>query len=373
VKVLVTGSEGFIGRHIVEALTRRPDSEAMGFDVGNTEADLERFLETADAVFHLAGVNRPREVTEFKTGNAGLTERICNTLRRLSRQPLFVLSSSTQAALDNPYGASKREAEEIVERYARETNASAVIFRLTNVFGKWCRPNYNSVVATFCHNIANGLPITINDSEREMELVYIDEVVSAFLGTLDEPPAPGSAEMRTAGPTFRIRLGELAEMIEGFRQSRVNLHVPDFSNGLVRRLYPTFLSYYPADGFGYDLDIKSDPRGSLAEFIKSETAGQIFVSRTKPGITRGNHYHHTKTEKFLVLEGSAVIRFRSIRGEDVIEYPVQGHEYRVLDIPPGYTHSITNVGNTELVVLFWSSEPFNPDNPDTWFEEVVRA
>jgi UDP-2-acetamido-2,6-beta-L-arabino-hexul-4-ose reductase len=372
-KVLVTGGAGFIGKHVVEALRRLENTEVLEYDLGNSEADLRASLAVADAIFHLAGVNRPKDVSEFQTGNAGLTEQICSILGELDRSPLLVLSSSTQAELDNPYGASKREAEGAVECYAFEANAAAVIFRLTNVFGKWCRPNYNSVVATFCNNVANDLPIEISDPARELELVYIDEVVAAFLDVLGTPPAPGAADRRTANPTFRTTLGGLAATIRGFRESRVNLRVPDFSDGLVKRLYPTYLSYLPKDEFDYGLDIKTDPRGSLAEFVKSDSAGQIFVSRTKPGITRGNHYHHTKTEKFLVLEGSAVIRFRSIRGDEVLEYPVRGDEYRVVDIPPGYTHSITNVGGGEMVVLFWSCEPFDPQHPDTFFEEVVRA
>jgi UDP-2-acetamido-2,6-beta-L-arabino-hexul-4-ose reductase len=372
-KVLVTGSNGFIGKHLVDALRHLNGTEVIGYDLGNTEAELRAALAQADAVFHLAGVNRPKDASEFHTGNASLTEQVCSIIREIGRSPLIVLSSSTQAELDNPYGASKREAESTVERYAAEANAPAVVFRLTNVFGKWCRPNYNSVVATFCNNIANDLPITISNAAHELELVYVDEVVAAFLSTLADPPESGKAVRRTASPTFRITLGDLAATIRAFRESRVNLRVPNFSDGLVKRLYPTYLSYLPKDGFGYGLDIKTDPRGSLAEFVKSEPAGQIFVSRTKPGITRGNHYHHTKTEKFLVVEGDAVIRFRSIHGDEVIEYPVRGDEYRVVDIPPGYTHSITNVGTGEMVVLFWSCEPFDPQHPDTYFEEVVSA
>lgn len=372
-RVLVTGSNGFIGKHVVDALQRLPDTEVFGYDLESSEEDLRSALATADAVFHLAGVNRPRDVSEFQAGNAGLTEQVCSILQDLGRAPIFVLSSSTQAELANPYGDSKREAEGIVDRYAAEAMAPAVVFRLTNVFGKWCRPNYNSVVATFCYNIAHDLPITVSDPSHEVELVYIDEVVAAFLGTLAEPPARGVMDRRTAGTTFRITLEDLAATIRGFRDSRENLRVPDFSNGLVKRLYATYLSYLPKCEFGYCLDIKTDPRGSLAEFVKSESAGQIFVSRTKPGITRGNHYHNTKTEKFLVVDGSAVIRFRSIHGDEVIEYSVCGDEYRVLDIPPGYTHSISNVGDSEMVVLFWSCEPFDPEHPDTYFEEVVRA
>jgi UDP-2-acetamido-2,6-beta-L-arabino-hexul-4-ose reductase len=370
VRVLVTGSAGFIGRHLLEALGRREDTEVIGIDIDARPGELEDALSTCDAVFHLAGVNRPKDASEFAAGNAGLTEEITRRLRELGRAPLFVLSSSTQAELDNPYGQSKRQAEVVVERYAAEAGAPAVVFRLTNVFGKWARPNYNSAVATFCHNIARDLPVQISDPANVVNLVYIDDVVAAFLNTLEQPPAAGTCERREAGPWHTIALGPLVEMIRGFRASRDTLQVPDFSDPFTKKLYATYLSYLPEDGFAYGLDIKSDPRGSLAEFVKAPPFGQVFVSRTKPGITRGNHYHHTKTEKFLVVQGEGLIRFRRIDGTDVLEYRVRGEEYRVVDIPPGYTHSITNVGEDEMVTLFWSSEVFDPATPDTVFLEV---
>jgi UDP-2-acetamido-2,6-beta-L-arabino-hexul-4-ose reductase len=369
-RVLVTGSSGFIGRHLMEMLSRREGTEAIGYDQGSSDQELEAALASADAVFHVAGVNRPKDVSEFAEGNTGLTQRLCDRLAALGRRPLFVLSSSTQAELDNPYGQSKLQAEEAVRQYAKTAGAPAVVFRLTNVFGKWSRPNYNSVVSTFCHNIANGLPITVADPGKELDLVYIDDVVSAFLATLDTPPAPGTAETRDARPWSRVTLGGLAALIQSFRDSRETLAVPDFSDPFARKLYATYLSYLPSDQFAYPLDIRTDPRGSLAEFVKAGPFGQLFVSRTKPGITRGNHYHHTKTEKFLVVEGEGLIRFRQIAGEEVVEYRVKGEEYRVVDIPPGYTHSITNVGEGEMVVLFWASEVFNPAQPDTVFLEV---
>jgi UDP-2-acetamido-2,6-beta-L-arabino-hexul-4-ose reductase len=369
-RVLVTGSHGFIGRHLMEALARREGTEAIGYDHGSSDEELQAALASVDAVFHVAGVNRPKDVSEFAEGNAGLTQCLCDRLVALGRKPLFVLSSSTQADMDNPYGKSKRDAEEVVQRYARTANAPAVVFRLTNVFGKWSRPNYNSVVSTFCHNIANDLPITVSDPAKGLDLVYIDDVVAAFLGTLDNPPAPGTAETRAAEPWSHVTLGGLAALIQSFRDSRTTLVVPDFSDPFAKKLYATYLSYLPADAFAYPLDIRTDPRGSLAEFVKAGPFGQLFVSRTKPGITRGNHYHHTKTEKFLVVEGEGLIRFRQIDGEDVAEYRVKGEEYRVVDIPPGYTHSITNVGDGEMVVLFWASEVFDPATPDTLFLEV---
>lgn len=372
-RVLVTGSMGFIGKHLMEALGRKEGAEAVGIDVHSTPEELEAALASCDAVFHLAGVNRPKDPSEFESGNAGLTRDVCARLAQMGRKPLVVLSSSTQAEQDNPYGLSKRQAEEEVCGYAKGVHAPAVVFRLTNVFGKWCRPNYNSAVATFCHNIANDLPVTVSDPKNVVHLVYIDDVVQAFLDALAEPPEAGICDYRDVGPWHSVTLSDLVEMIRSFQESRTSLRVPDFSDPFVKKLYPTYLSYLPEDQFAYGLDIKTDPRGSLAEFVKSPPFGQVFVSRTKPGITRGNHYHHTKTEKFLVVEGEGLIRFRKIDGTEILEYPVKGEEYRVVDIPPGYTHSITNTGEGVMVTLFWSSEIFDPTNPETYFLEVEKT
>lgn len=468
----------------MEALAREPGVKAIGYDLGDSEAVLEQGLATADVIFHLAGVNRPRNPEEFKTGNADFTTSLCTGLKALGRQPLFILTSSIQAALDNPYGVSKRMAEEAVGAWAKgqgegakSQGPRAIVFRLKNVFGKWCRPNYNSVTATFCHNIAHDLPITIADPGRELDLVYIDDVIRAFLAALEERragresggktgghaeaaeakatvdrgnagavvPAPATTarepralpsttasnmleappvEFREVTPTYRVTVGELADRIRTYRESRKTLVLPDFSDPFNRCLYATYLSYLDGADFPYALEQRTDPRGSLAEFVKSAAGGQIFVSRTKPGVTRGNHYHHTKTEKFLVVEGEAIIRFRPLSGQgpsakgegqgakgpkqdaksgeqkakrqvptcesaalspsplapgssplasgssplalDLIEHRVSGKEFKVVDIPPGYTHSIENVGTSELVTLFWASEVFDPARPDTY-------
>lgn len=367
--VLVTGAAGFIGRNLLEALRRQPDVLVRDYDVQNSAADLERFLRHADVVFHLAGVNRPTDQSEYAAGNGGFTERLCELLSGLGRRPKIVFSSSIRAESATAYGASKRAAEAALERFAAEAHAAVALYRLPNVFGKWCRPNYNSVVATFCHCIARDLPIQISDPSRELELVYIDDVVAAFLGELPESP-PGAC-FRKVPVRHRLTLGDLAQRLRGFRASRQTLVLPDLSDALSRKLYATFLSHLPEDGFGYALDRKTDARGDLAEFVKSAAGGQIFVSRTKPGITRGNHYHHTKAEKFLVLEGDALIRLRHLERREIIEYPVSGAEWKVVDIPPGYTHSIENIGHRELVVLFWASEVFEPQRPDTYFLPVA--
>jgi UDP-2-acetamido-2,6-beta-L-arabino-hexul-4-ose reductase len=290
-------------------------------------------------------------------------------LLALDRAIPLVLSSSIQAELDNPYGVSKRGAEQAVSQYAEQCGAQAIIYRLTNVFGKWCRPNYNSVVATFCYNIARGLPITISDRARGLDLIHVDDVVAAFVGELDTI-ASGSVIYKDIKPTYHVLLGQLADLLTVFRRMRQNLMIPNFGDVFTHKLYGTYLSYLEPDDFAYKLEQRCDPRGCLAEFVKAEPFGQIFVSRTLPGITRGNHYHHVKTEKFLVLEGEAVVRFRHIEGGEMIEYPVQGTEFKVVDIPPGYTHSIENVGDGELITLFWASEIFDPSRPDTVYEEV---
>jgi UDP-2-acetamido-2,6-beta-L-arabino-hexul-4-ose reductase len=370
--VLVTGSKGFVGRNLCSVLLTMSNVSVLEFDCDNTPAELETMLGEADVIFHLAGVNRPKNEEEFKSGNAGLTEDICTILQRLNRAPKIILASSIQAELDNPYGSSKLHAEQALQAFAETTGARTVVYRFKNLFGKWCHPNYNSVTATFCYNIAHGLPVNISDPSRSIELTYIDDVVAALIGEIlskegtQESGFAFGAEL-TAYP---ITLGELAELIMSFRESRQTLQLPGFDSQLVRALYATYLSYLEGEDFAYPLQIRSDERGSLAEMMKSKAFGQIFVSRTKPGITRGNHFHHTKTEKFMVVEGAAVIRFRQIDGVEVIEHRVSGTEFRVVDIPPGYTHHITNVGVGELVTLFWASEIFNPEKADTYFLQV---
>jgi UDP-2-acetamido-2,6-beta-L-arabino-hexul-4-ose reductase len=368
VNVLVTGAGGFLGKNLCAALRERPGVVLVEHDL----ADAPRLAEAAgraDVVFHLAGVNRPDRPEEFEEGNARLTAALCAALEQAGRRAKVVLASSIQAELDNPYGKSKLGAERALEGYCDSTGAEGVVFRLKNLFGKWSRPNYNSVTATFCHHVARGLPIQISSPTNVVDLTYVDDVVAAFVTELDGPGRPG---FRRAEPlaSHRVTLGELAALVQSFRTQRTSLLLPDFSSRFVRALYATYLSYLEPDAFAYGLDVKRDDRGSLAEFVKSPSFGQIFVSRTRPGITRGHHFHHTKTEKFMVVQGEAVIRFRQIHGDAVLEYPVRGEEYRVVDIPPGYTHSIENVGSGELVTLFWSSEVFDPSAPDTFRARV---
>jgi len=369
-KVLVTGSGGFIGKNLREGLRRLEDVEIMPFDV---EGDIDRlsdYLKEADIVFHLAGVNRPENVEEFETGNAGLTQTIVDILEKAKRNIPIVLSSSIQAALDNPYGLSKKKAEDSLIEYSRTNQAKIYIYRFPNVFGKWCKPNYNSVVATFCYNISHGLDITISDVNKEIELVYIDDVVAEFLSILSQKDPDKHAYHCKIQRTYRVSLGDLADRICQLRDIRKTLVVPDLSDDFMKCLHATYLSYFERDDFSCKLDSKSDKRGSLAELIKSEYFGQIFVSTTHKGVTRGNHYHNTKVEKFCVLRGEAVITFRHVFEDEVLQYHVSGDCPEVVDIPPGYTHSIENLGDDEMVVLFWANQIFDADRPDTYFEEV---
>jgi UDP-2-acetamido-2,6-beta-L-arabino-hexul-4-ose reductase len=371
-QLVITGANGFVGSNLVTTLRRDADITIVPVDIDTSAAALEEALSQADFVIHLAGVNRPETEDEFAAGNTDFTSTVCNLLAQHGRKIPVVLSSSTQAELDNPYGASKRAAEKIVEQYALDHGGTALIYRLTNVFGKWCRPNYNSAVATFCHNIARGLPVTVSDRSNQLKLVHVDDVIANFREDLYAEHAAGVV-MREAGPEYSLTLGELVDQLESYRAMRESLRVPDLEPGFVQKLYSTYLSYLEEDQFAYNLTKHVDPRGSLAEFVKSPHFGQLFISRTKPGITRGDHYHHIKTEKFLVVDGQAIVRFRDIRGEgEVIEYRVDGEEFRVVDIPPGYTHSIENVGDGELITVFWASEIFDQDRPDTYGMPVIN-
>ncbi|MEI7833703.1 MAG: NAD-dependent epimerase/dehydratase family protein [bacterium] len=368
-KVLITGAKGFVGKNLCASLRLHPNIEVLLYDIDNTPSELEVMLEQSDVIFHIAAVHRPQQVEEFNTVNVGLTSLICEKLIKIGRTPKIILTSSIHAELDNPYGESKRGAEEELKNYADVGFGESVVYRLNHLFGKWSTPNHHSVTATFCYNIARDLPIQVSNPANELRLTYIDEVMSAFIAEVDAPAAHGFRFAESL-PSHAITLGMLADLIRGFHAHRQTLMLADYSDPFVRALYATYLSYLDTDDFGYGLDIKSDNRGSLAEFIKSPYIGQLFISRTNPGITRGNHYHQTKTEKFMVVQGEGVIRFRHINGTEVLEYPVRGEEYRVVDIPPGYTHHIENVGTGEMVTLFWSSNFFDPDAPDTYFEAV---
>lgn len=367
-KILVTGAKGFVGKNLCFFLKTHERVTLFEYDVDNGPEVLDEALRAADVIFHLAGVNRPLHPEEFETGNTGSIEKICGLLSEYEKTPTIVLSSSIQAGLKNPYGISKRKAEEVLKRFASKTGANCVVYRFKNLFGKWCRPNYNSVIATFCHNIANDLPIQISNPANEIDLTYIDDVVLALVGELDH----NEKGFRVANelPSFTITLGELGHLICSFRDVRSSLVVPDFSKPFVRSLYATYLSYLPTDQLGYPLKMNVDHRGSFTEFIRTPDRGQVSVNISKPGITKGEHWHNTKNEKFLVVSGQGVIRFRRIDDEKIIEYKVSGDRLNVIDIPPGYSHNISNTGETDMVTVMWASEMFDSEHPDTFFEKV---
>jgi UDP-2-acetamido-2,6-beta-L-arabino-hexul-4-ose reductase len=369
--ILITGSSGFLGKNLCEHLLQRKDIVLKKFDLENSIEELKEFVADSDVIFHLAGVNRPEKIEDFETGNIGFTQTILNFVREYTRKPHIIFSSSVQATLDNPYGKSKKHAEQILENAAENNEIKLSIFRLINLFGKWSRPNYNAVTSTFCYNIANDLPIQINDPNYSFDLAYVDDVITAFVSEMTEQPKrKGYHVEESAIPYKNITVGELAERIRFFHEMQTTLMIPDFSDRFNQQLYATYLSYVPKEHWEYGTEIKMDHRGNLAELVKSKFFGQMFVSKTKPGITRGNHYHHTKTEKFMVISGEAVIRFRHIHDTKIIEFQVKGDDYRIVEIPPGYTHSITNTGTTELITLFWSSEIFDTNNTDTFFVPV---
>ena len=362
--IVVTGSEGFLGKNLVAALKRIPGYTVRECDITTPHDVFTGYLREADIVYHLAGINRPPRDSDFTEGNVNFTKVLIDTLSAHNKKIPIVFTSSSQALLDNPYGKSKKEAEDILLSFARTTGSPVYIYRLTNVFGKWCKPNYNSVVATFCHNISRHIDISISDEKKEMELAYIDDVVAEFTGIIGRTDM-ASGNHHVLPRSFKTTLGGLAKMLFSFRDIRATLTLPDLADDFTRYLYSTYLSYLDTTDFSYPLDTKSDQRGVLAELLKSPHFGQIFISRTHAGITRGNHYHDTKIEKFCVIEGKAVIRFRHILDKTVISYPVTGNELKIVDIPPGYTHCIENTGDREMVVLFWANAIFDKNRPDT--------
>lgn len=362
-RIVVTGANGFIGRNLTVRLRELGYTDIKEVTRSTSPSDLKASLATADFIFHLAGINRPKDAEEFAIGNQGTTQLLCDRLRKLGRPVPVAYASSTQATLDNPYGASKRAAEDILLAYGSDLGAQAYIFRLTNVFGKWARPNYNSAVATFCHNIARGLPITVNDATAKLKLVYVDDVVSAFVALLENRPTESG--FREIYPLYETTVGEVAETISAFRESRKTLTTPRVGEGLQRALHATYLSYLSGDEFTYSVPVHADPRGEFVEMLKTEDSGQFSYFTAHPGITRGEHYHHTKTEKFLVIRGTAHFGFRNIDTGEVFECVTRGGEAKIVETIPGWAHNVTNVGSEELIVMLWANEIFDRANPDT--------
>lgn len=368
-KILVTGANGFIGKNLISELKNRGYSEIYEYDINTKEEELERYTSDCEFVFHLAGVNRPVNVEEYMEGNFGFTSILLEKLKQHNNKCPILITSSIQAKLDNDYGKSKKAGEELMFNYGKDNSIKTYVYRLPNVFGKWCRPNYNSVIATFCHNIANDLEITINDKNKELNLVYIDDVINEFVNCLEDKPEKNN-NYCIIPITYTKTLGEIANLIKSFKESRNDLIIPNMEDKFSKKLYSTYLSYLPTNKFSYPVKMNIDERGSFTELFKSADRGQVSVNITKPGITKGNHWHHTKNEKFVVVSGKGLIQFRKIDCNEVIEYYVSGDKIEVIDIPVGYTHNIKNIGNTDLVTVMWCNELFDKDKPDTYYMEV---
>lgn len=397
-KILVTGAKGFVGKNLTESLKNIRDGKdrvhkiaglnnasdlaVYEYDIDSTPEDLDEYCRDADFVFNLAGVNRPKNQKEFMAGNFGFASTLLDTLKKYDNKAPVMLSSSIQASLkgrfaDSEYGKSKLAGEELFKKYSEETGVKVLIYRFPNLFGKWCRPNYNSAVATFSNNIANGLPIQINDRSTELELLYIDDLIEEMLLALNGEEHRDEKGYCYCPVTFHATLGEIVDLLYQFRDGRADLSVPNMSDGFTKRLYANYLSYLPADGFSYKLKMNCDSRGSFTEILRTADRGQISVNISKPGITKGQHWHHTKNEKFVVVSGKGLIQLRKIGTDEngkqypVINYEVNGEEITVVEMIPGYTHNIINLSDTEdLVTVMWANEPFDPEHPDTFGELV---
>lgn len=363
-RVLVTGANGFVGKNLMVHLRERPGLDILRFVRGDSISDLEQKVAQADFIFHLAGVNRPQDDAEFEEGNSDLTRALCAAVQRSGRAIPVVYTSSIQAEFTNAYGSSKRAAEDALRALA----GPVYIFRLPNVFGKWCRPNYNSVVATFCHNIAHDLPIQINDPDAQLRLVYIDDVVAAFLAMLDQAPPP--EQFHSVTPVYQTSVGELAAGLKAFKDSRSSLVTEAVGKGLTRALYSTFITYFEPEQFAYPLLRQEDARGVFVEVLKTRDAGQFSYFTAHPGVTRGGHYHHTKTEKFLVIKGTARFGFRHMDSGVMHEYCTSADVPEVVETIPGWTHDITNIGEAEMIVMLWANEIFDREHPDTIASKV---
>lgn len=381
-KILVTGAKGFIGKNLVSQLRNIGEGKANNYKISGEELtifeydvdsdiqELDTYCREADFVFHLAGVNRPKDSSEFMLGNYGFTSQLLNALKNHGNRCPVMLSSSIQATLDNPYGESKRAGEQLMFDYAKETGAKVLVYRFPNVFGKWCRPNYNSVIATFCNNIANDLPIQINDASVKLNLVYIDDVVDELIAALcgDEHYEDKFCSVK---PIYTITLGEIVDQLSSFKNMQQDLDIPNVKDGFSKKLYSTYLSYLSPEKFRYPLRMNIDNRGSFTEIIRSSISGQFSVNISKPGITKGEHWHQSKNEKFVVVSGNGLIQMRKIESDEIFNFYVSGEKIEVVEMVPGYTHNIINLSDTEdLITFMWCNECFDVNRPDTFFEKV---
>ena len=381
--ILITGAKGFIGKNLIATLHNIADGKDRSFgmdtditiyeyDIDTDPALLDVYCKNADFVFNLAGVNRPQDPKEFMEGNFGFASVLLDTLKKYNNNCPIMISSSIQAALNNPYGESKKAGEDLMFAYGKETGAPVFVYRFPNVFGKWCRPNYNSAVATFCNNIANDLPITVNDPSVMMTLVYVDDVVAELIAALN-----GKANLKEDGYAYvlvehKITLGEIVDLIDSFAKQPQGLVIPEIpENSFAKKLYSTYLSYLPKEKVAFPLKMNVDARGSFTELLKTEKCGQVSVNISKPGITKGQHWHHTKWEFFIVVAGHGLIQQRKVGTDEVLNFEVSGDKIEAVHMLPGYTHNIINLSDTEdLVTVMWANENFNPEKPDTFFEVV---
>lgn len=381
-KILVTGAQGFIGKNLISQLHNIQSGKAWNYDlrgegltvfeydIDSDPAELEMYCKQADFVFNLAGINRPKDQTEFMKSNFGFASVLLNALKKYNNTCPVMISSSIQAAIDNPYGESKRAGEQLMFDYSKEMGAKVLVYRFPNVFGKWCRPNYNSAVATFCYNIANDLPITVNDPSIQMHLVYVDDVVDELIGALNgkEHRSGNYCEVPVV---YDITLGGIVDLLYSFKKMPDNLSIPNVADGFVKKLYSTYLSYLPKEKMSYPLKMNVDARGSFTEIIRTADYGQFSVNISKPGVIKGQHWHHTKEEKFVVVSGHGLIQLRKIGTDEVINFEVSGDKIEVVEMLPGYTHNIVNLSqDKDLVTFMWCNECFDPNRPDTYFEEV---
>lgn len=362
-QVLLPGADGFIGKNLRVALAETPGIGVLPITRGSSRQELFDAAARADAVIHLAGVNRPQDPVEFSVGNADFTACLCEALVASGRAIPVAFASSIQAERDNPYGRSKRQAEVHLAAYGERSGAPVTIYRLVNVFGKWSRPNYNSAVATFCHNIGRDLPIRIDDAGAQLRLVYVDDVLAKFRSFLADPGA--GVRLAEVGPIYSTTVGELARQIEAFKSVRTSLVTERVGAGLVRALYATYVSFLPPGAFSYAVPKYGDARGVFVEMLKTPDCGQVSFFTAHPGVTRGGHYHHTKTEKFLVIKGQAHFKFRHMQTGETHELVTSGGKAEIVDTVPGWTHDITNIGQDEMVVMLWANEVFDRVRPDT--------
>lgn len=368
-KILVTGALGFVGKNLISELQNRGYYEIFKCDTQTTLEELDKYTKECEFVFHLAGINRTKEEKNFFDGNVGFTSILLDKLKQNNNKCPILVSSSIQATLDNPYGKSKKECEELCITYSKENQVKVIIYRLTNLFGKWCKPNYNSVIATFCYNISRNIPIEIKNENIKLNFSYIDDVIKEFIQAMN-----GKAKIENnfgiINKQYTKTIKEIAEEIKGFKETRINKFIPNMKDEWTKKLYSTYLSYLPEDNFCYEIDKQEDYRGSFIELFKTEDRGQISINVINPKCIKGNHWHHTKNEKFIVIYGKGIIRLKKYNTSNIIEYNVSGEKYQVVDIPVGYVHQIENIGESEMIVLIWANEVFDLKNKDTYYKEV---